>query len=422
MPRIGVPRPGVLFARLRVVAMIALRNLLRARGRTAFGVGAVAFGVVALVLAGGFIDWSLWSMREETISGRYGHLQVTKPDYFDVGFSDPYRFLLPEASPALAQLRGTPGVKNVSPRFVFTGLVSMGEATLSFYGEGLEADDDTLLSGRGMVMIDGRVFRAGETNVVVMGKGLAQNLGVKVGDNVILVANTRKGGVNAVEARVIGSFASSSKAFEDVAIRLPRKLANTLTRSTGAHSWVVSLKDTALTEATAARIAPAMRAAGYTVTPWSALADFYNKAAALYARQTLVMKIIIAVIIVLCISNTMLMTVAERTGEIGTTMALGAKRRAVFAQFLTEGALLGAVGGLIGLAAGDALAHLISAIGIPMPPPPDMSIPIVGEIRVDARLLAEAFLIALVTTVAASAYPAWRAGRMEIVNALRFNR
>jgi putative ABC transport system permease protein len=408
-------------SRMRIIASIALRNLLRGRGRTAFGLSAVVFGVLALVLAGGFINWSLWSLREETIAGRYGHLQVSKPDYFEVGFSDPYRYLMPENPSALERIRATPGVTGVSPRLIFTGLVSYKDATVSFYGEGVEPQD-AALGEKGMVIVDGTAIAPGEKNAVLLGKGVAASLGARANDTVILLANTPKGGINAVEARVAGVFASPSKAFEDIAIRLPRGLASQLTRTRGAHTWVVSLDDTDSTGRVFGALEPSVRAAGYELTPWNKLADFYNKSAALFTRQTAVMKLIIVVIIVLCISNTMLMTVAERTGEIGTSMALGLKRRTIFAQFLVEGTLLGLVGGALGLVLGYGLAQLISAIGIPMPPPPDMSIPITGEIRVDAALLLEAFAIALATTIAASAYPAWRAGRMEIVNALRFNR
>ncbi|MEJ2646624.1 MAG: ABC transporter permease, partial [Gammaproteobacteria bacterium] len=57
---------------------LPLRNLARQRARTAIAVSAISFGVIALLLAGGFIQWIFWAMRESTIASQLGHIQVMK--------------------------------------------------------------------------------------------------------------------------------------------------------------------------------------------------------------------------------------------------------------------------------------------------------------------------------------------------------
>ena len=160
----------------------------------------------------------------------------------------------------------------------------------------------------------------------------------------------------------------------------------------------------------------------FELTPWTKLADFYNKTVTLFSRQVTVMKLIIAAIIVLSISNTMMMSVMERTGEVGTAMALGNTRRSILALFLGEGLLLGAGGALVGLLAGLGLAALISYVGIPMPPPPGATEGFTAKIRVTPGLSVQALILAVFTALAASVYPAWKASRMIIVDALRHNR
>jgi len=113
--------------------------------------------------------------------------------------------------------------------------------------------------------------------------------------------------------------------------------------------------------------------------------------------------------------------VMERTGEVGTLLAIGLKRKKILQMFATEGFLLGLVGGLAGIATGYALAELISAIGIPMPPPPGMERGYTGEIMATWSILSQAFLVAFITTVVAGVYPAWKASRLQIVEALRQN-
>ena len=75
---------------------LVLRNLSRHRKRTAIALATISFGVIALLLAGGFIEWIFWGMRESTIQSRLGHIQVTRPDYFQAGSADPFAYLLPD--------------------------------------------------------------------------------------------------------------------------------------------------------------------------------------------------------------------------------------------------------------------------------------------------------------------------------------
>jgi putative ABC transport system permease protein len=205
-------------------------------------------------------------------------------------------------------------------------------------------------------------------------------------------------------------------------LRVPLALAQQLLRVEGAHVWVLVLDDTSRTQAVLASLASALQGKGLELVPWTELADFYNKTVDLFSRQVLVMKLIIAVIIVLSISNTMTMSVLERTGEIGTAMALGVRRAAILRQFVTEGVLIGVLGGILGVLLGVALAAAISGIGIPMPPPPGMGRGFVGEIRITGGLILDAVVLAFATTLLASLYPAWKASRMEVVDALRHNR
>ena len=134
------------------------------------------------------------------------------------------------------------------------------------------------------------------------------------------------------------------------------------------------------------------------------------------------MKVIIALVVVPSISNTMMMNVMERTSEIATSMALGLRRRRVLSRFLVEGLLIGLIGGAVGVALGYVLAALISRIGIPMPPPPGMARGFVGQILVTLGLVWDALLIASATALIASVYPAWKASRMVIADALRHGR
>jgi putative ABC transport system permease protein len=400
---------------------LAWRSIIRQPRRTAVSISAVAGGIVALLLASGFIEWIFHDMREQTIHAQLGHVQVTRPGWHANGRADPLAFLLPDAGVDLDRVATLPGVASVAPRFYFSGLVSHEETTVSFVGEGVDPRKEAAFAG-GFAIVTGSRLADGDAKGALLGAGLASNLGVKAGDTIAAVVNRRSGGINAVELTVRGTFSTISKAYDDTALRMPLATAERLAGIHGAQAWVVLLTDTDATSATVAELRRRLPSQGFEVTPWYALADFYNKTVALFSRQIDVVRAVIAAIIVLSITNTMTMTVVERTGEIGTAMALGTRRRRVLAQFLVEGMLLGALGGAAGIILGVVIATAVSAIGIPMPAPPGMAHGYVAAIDITPAMMVAALALAVATTLVASAWPAWKASRLVIVDALRRQR
>jgi len=402
---------------------LALRNLLRHRKRTSLGLAAISFGVVALLLAGGFIEWNNWALRESTIQSRLGHIQAVRPGYFEAGEAAPFEYLLPDAAPKRRAIREMPHVEAVAPRLKFTGLVSHGDTTLSFMGEGVVAEQETQVSRR-LTVFSGENLSSSDPNGVIVGKGLAANLGVEPGDTVVLLATPASGGMNAVEASVRGLFYTSSKPFDDAFLRVPLEMAQGLMRVQGAHTWVILLDETHRTPEMLQTLRTRFANAGDELqfVPWIELADFYKKTVVLFSAQMDVVRVVIALIILMSISNTLVMGVLERTSEIGTLMALGFKRLKILQLFVSEGVLLGVLGGTLGVGLGLGLAEIISAIGIPMPPSPGMDFSFTGRIMVTSTLALGALFMAISTTVLASLYPALKASRLEIVDALRHSK
>ncbi|EGK69781.1 MAG: ABC transporter permease [Methyloversatilis sp.] len=400
---------------------LAMRSVLRQGRRTLIAIGAVSFGVIAMILSAGFIEWLMEGMRESTIKSQLGHVQVVRPGYVERGTSDPYGFVIDGEDALRQKIESGSNVKVVAPRLSFNGLASKGDNTLAFLGQGVSAKAESVLSSS-VTITRGRNLSAEGVNEMIMGRGLAANLGVQVGDTVVLMTTTAAGNVNAVEAPVVGLFNSVSKEYDDSALRMPLALAQQLVRVNGAQQWLVLLDDTARTDAKLAELKGVMPAGKFELVPWYQLSDFYNKTKDLFSSQVNVVQFIILMIIVLSISNTLSMSVMERVSEIGTCMALGLTRARIRRIFMSEGVMLGLVGGGLGVVIGCVLALAISAVGIPLPPPPGMEQGFSGEIRLTFGIVAKALAIAVASAFVSSLYPAWRASRMNIVDALRQSR
>jgi putative ABC transport system permease protein len=254
-----------------------------------------------------------------------------------------------------------------------------------------------------------------------VGVGLARNLGVKIGDRLVVLSTPTSGGTNAVEVSVRGTFSTISKAYDDVALRMPISTAHELLRTDGAHAWIVMLNETSETAPVVAAFRKQLPENQFDVVPWYDLADLYNKTETLFRKQVDGIRLILAVIILLGILNTITMSVIERTGEIGTSMALGMRRGGILRVFLAEGLVIGCIGGIFGVCAGLALAAAITAIGIPMPPPPGVSHGYTSQVLVTWRIAGEAFVTGVLSSVLGSVFPAWRASRKSVVDALRHN-
>jgi putative ABC transport system permease protein len=241
---------------------------------------------------------------------------------------------------------------------------------------------------------------------------------VHVGDVVNLVTSTREGALNTLEFKIAGIFRTLSREYDARAVRVPLRAAQELLDTRGVTAIVVLLSDTDQTVSAAARISGSLPR-GYEVKTWQQLADFYNATAAFYRRQFAVLQLIIVVLVLLGVANTVNMTLFERASEFGIIRALGRRSRDVFGLAVLETSLLGAVGAVLGVVLGISLALAISAIGIPMPPPPNSEAGFLAGIRIVPLTVLTALALGVLSSIAASLLPARKVARMPVVESLR---
>lgn len=397
---------------------LAFRNVLRHKARTSMTLLAIIAGVVGLILSGGFVHDIFTQLGEVLIHSQSGHLQITRPGYFERGARSPEKFLINDAEQISTRIAGVTGVEDVMGRLYFAGLINNGHSDLPIVGEGIEPVREAKL-GSSLTITAGRKLEAGDSNGMLLGQDLARALKLKPGDWANLVINTSDGALNSLEFQVVGTFQTFSKDYDARALRIPLAAAQDLLATPGINTLVVALKHTGETEKIAAALAPDLRAADLEVKTWLELNDFYAKTVEMYDAQFGVLRLIILFMVLLSVANSVNMSVFERVGEFGTMMALGNRSRRVFELILMENIMIGVTGAALGVAMGCLLALAISAVGIPMPPPPNADLGYVAHIRIVPSIVASAFLVGFVATVVAALLPARKVSRIPVVDALR---
>ncbi len=397
---------------------LALRNLFRHRSRTAATLFAIVFGVASMILAGGFVEDILIQLGEATIHSQTGHIQIATPAYWGSRSRAAESNMIKDPAPIARILAKQTGIEQAVSRINFVGMLNNGKRDLAIIGEGIEADGENKI-GSFIRYSAGRALKNGDSDGVVVGQGVAHLLNLQVGDRVTLIISLSQGAINTMDLKVVGIFQSFSKEFDARAIRIPLAATQALLDTTSAHVMVLTLDKTGDTDSIARSLGTLLDKQGVQVMTWQQLSDFYEKTVKLYGAQFGVLQFIIFVMVLLSVANSINMTLYERTREFGTLLSLGDRPATVFQLIMLESLLLGLIGALLGMLVGYAAAAAISMVGIPMPPPPNSNLGYTALIRLDPVGILSSGAIGFCAAVFAALYPAYRATRVNIVDALR---
>jgi putative ABC transport system permease protein len=380
----------------------------------------VAFGFAAFALAGGFIAQSFEGLKEGTIRS-VGHLQIVDRRSVSRTEEKTLEFGLKDAGRARAIAAQVPGVDAVLPRIEFVGLATNGAKSVPYLGLGVDPEPEQSSSLAGELVVAGRYLASADGPDVVLGTGLASALAVKTGDTITLLATTPDGSLNAVDGVVSGLVDVRIKELNDrylaAGIGLVSRLLET---SETVSKLVVFVKKNVDERRVAPRLEKALAAAGFPVAvrKWEDLAVFYGQVKLLYVGIFGFVGAVLVVIVILSAAIVMTMAATERTREIGTLRAIGTRPSRIQKMFLAEGAALAILGCIAGAVIALVVRAILNASGLILPPPPGATHGLPINVRLYPLAYAAGFVAMIGTMVVASWFPARRASRMPIVDAL----
>jgi putative ABC transport system permease protein len=203
-------------------------------------------------------------------------------------------------------------------------------------------------------------------------------------------------------------------------VRITLPAAQRLLQSDRVTNLVVGLDSTDNTDRTYAELTPRLRNLSQEITlkKWIDLATYYKQVNTMFNGIFLFMGVIVFFMVLMSSVNTLLMTMMERTREIGTMLAMGTPRIWIVALFMLEATLLGTMGAITGVVVGNLLGVLLNSSGLHLPPPPGYTLPMPFIVlHVPGQMIGSSLLV-IVSLALASILPAVRASRLQITEAL----
>lgn len=403
---------------------IAIRNLYRQKRRTYLTMSIVAFGVVAVLLfsavAGSFKNMMIGQITDSML----GHLQIHKKGYVSSLDSLPLDKTLTakQVNKLKKVLDRIPEIEAYSFRILMGGMLSNYADSTSIKIAAIDPEKEPavtpLLKDR---LAKGTFLKKGE---ILIPDIIAKGFKTKAGDDIVLIANNADGSVNGQPLKVSGVMESlvgptgkygyihikdamnilrmEKLQISEVALRLKRadqldKVAATLKDRLGniknkkgapvfeIHTW-------------------------YKLSPFSSIAKMIDMLA-------LFIKVILIAIVLVSIMNVMVMAVYERMREIGTIAAIGTSPNKIRLLFLCEGMFLGVFGALAGSIISAFAILIVKYLEFTVKFGRNDNILLNPEISVSQIFVTA--LIVIIVSIVAVLEPAYKASKLEPIEALR---
>ncbi len=348
---------------MKTLIKLAWRNVLRNRRRTLITVAAVGFGMGVFIALSGIMDAFENKSIENLKKLDTAHIKVFEKGYWDNKAKEPLEHLINDYRGIENKIASIKGVESVTGRIQFPATLYFGRYDSPCMGIGIDAE-----KGDPEVFELKNSIEEGEYKVTgqyaLIGKDMAEVMDMKVGGFLTLEFKDKNEVYDAIQVEVSGIFNTGHPNIDANVVYLPLKLTQErLGMKNSVTEIAVKLTSERRMKSVMKQIDTAIGEKNSAMT-WKEQAEDYLKFAAAKNKGRGIMMTIVFVIVIVGIWNTMLMSVLERENEIGTIMALGMRKRRISAMFLTEGAIIGFSGAVLGCVLGFLFMIYFSKTGI----------------------------------------------------------
>ena len=415
------------------ILKMSWRNIWRNKRRTFLTVLAVAVGVMVIIFGQSYITGIINSTTETMIKTQNGHVRIAHSEYLRLERIMPKEFLIESLLQIKEKITKIEGVKSVQEIIKFGILLSHGEKSEAGLAIGVNPEIAREDMDLAQMVSEGEYFRPGSLELMI-GKKLAETIGVKINEELLLVTTDINYSTYALPFKVVGLIESGYANIDKHLVYIPfGKAQEMVAYENSCQEILIYLNNGDKAEQVGEKVRSILDQVnpGHSlkVIPWPE-SDFATQMVPYVEDMYDKILGIVMLIAGLVILNTMLMAVMERYHEIGVIKAMGFKNREIFSMIFTEAFFIGAIGSFIGSVIGGTLAAILEKTGIDVTTmmggdimdKMDIPIPIYGRVLytdLTFEIVASAFIFGIVMALIAVIYPAIKSARMSPVEAFR---
>ncbi len=403
---------------------IGWRNLWRHKRRTLITAAGMSVAM-GMVLAVACLQDGMWDLMSDVLVRQtLGHAQVTHPEW-------PARQLMYDTVPAstVEAIEGLEGVVGTAPTMAAFGLAASDVTSTGARYIGVDPARHAAVTDLSTRIKEGRFIGDAPANEAVIGVGMAKELEIGVGDELVVLGQAADGSMANELYTVVGTYSTGQAAMDKAGAYLHlADMQRLLALEDQVHQILVVGLDMEASDALVAAVTDVVPNGGTTlVRSWQEADPNTAKMMAMRNVGTLLMLFIIFSVAGLAVLNTMLMSVFERTAELGVLRAIGLSRGKMVLLILVESVLMVAVATVGGLVLGGFLDWLLIEYGLPYTIEGSeegltmmgITFPTVlkGTLRLDPFIWTISFVFFV--AIAAAIWPALRAAFMRPVEAMR---
>jgi len=407
---------------------LAWRNLWRSKLRSAVIIAAMAVGMIGGIVTDGMMTGMTDQRVDAAIANELSNIQIQNPQFL---LNNEIKYLIPGSDTIAKKIRGYREVKGVSSRLECQAMASSANAGGGVTVLGVVPGNEVDVSDIHKHIIKGSYLDDKQRIPAVIGKKLAGKLDLNINDKIIITLADTSGTITSGAFIIVGIFKTSNDIF-DVANVFVRK--KDLAQLTGlapqaSHCIAIRLKNNAGTEAVISKIKndfkELINGKLITVRGWYEISPLLRSMVEMMNMFSFIFMIIILVALAFAIVNTMVMSIMERTREIGMLIALGLNKRRTFTLIMFETLLLSLTGALAGLAVSLLIVHHYAVNGFDLGALGEglnsIGYSAIIYFRVNTGFYLVTMIMVIFTALVSTISPALRALKLQPATAIRDN-
>ena len=381
---------------------------------------AIAIGITALVLTEAIYNGMLTEILDNQIRSHIAHIEIHSKGFNDNKIIENS---MREYDRIERMLEKHPNIETFSRRVITSGIISSASNSSGIMIIGVEPGRESKITKIREAVVAGRYLDT-VNNEIIVSRKLAEKLSVELDDKVVLMASADDGHVSSDVFRVSGIYQTSGADFDRVFVYISlRHAQQMLGLGNGISEIAIITKNTDQLTQTQSAISSSTGASFEVLTYLDLIPNLIMLVDV--GKQTMVIYyLIIGIAIMFGIINTMLMSVFERTRELGILMATGMKNLRIFSMIIVESFFLSAIGTGVGVAIGLLIYAPLASNGIDLSSVAEGftmvgASPVIHPIVTIRGMLNSLTIIPLISMIAAI-YPAYKATRLEPVHAIQY--